>query len=296
MIINRLAIIGVGLIGGSLSLALKKAGQVGEVVGYSRTESVRQEALDLGVIDRAASSIADAVKDADMIFLAVPMGAMASVLTELAPHLSDETIITDGGSAKAQVVAAARKALGERFNQFVAGHPIAGTEKSGPSAAFATLYNDHRVVLTPLAETNSASLEKVRAMWLLTGAEVVDMEVEHHDKVLAATSHLPHLLAFNLVGMLAKSADCDEVLRFAAGGFRDFSRIASSDPVMWRDICLSNSAAIVDLLHDYRRGLDGLEQAIIKSDGDYLVDVFKRAKQARDTRFVEPGLIDNSEV
>lgn len=294
--IKRLAIIGVGLIGGSLSLALKKAGQVGEVVGYARTESVRQEALDLGVIDRAASSIADAVQDADIIFLAVPMGAMASVLTELAPHLNDKMIVTDGGSAKAQVVAAARDALGERFSQFVAGHPIAGTEKSGPSAAFATLYNNHRVVLTPVAETNSQSLEKVRAMWQVTGAEVVDMAVEHHDKVLAATSHLPHLLAFNLVGMLAKSADCDEVLRFAAGGFRDFSRIASSDPVMWRDICLSNSSAILDLLNDYRRGLDSLEKAIMNNDGDRLVDEFKRAKQARDTRFAEPGLIDNSEV
>lgn len=294
--INRLAIIGVGLIGGSLSLALKKAGQVGEVVGYARTESVRQQALELGVIDRSASSIADAVKDADIIFLAVPMGAMSSVLIELAPHITDRMIITDGGSAKAQVVEAARLALGERFSQFVAGHPIAGTEKSGPSAAFANLYNDHRVVLTPVAETNSESLEKVRAMWQLTGAEVVDMAVEHHDKVLAATSHLPHLLAFNLVGMLAKSIDCDEILRFAAGGFRDFSRIASSDPVMWRDICLSNSAAILELLHDYRRGLDSLEQAIINNDGDQLVDVFKLAKQARDTRFAEPSLIDNCEA
>lgn len=294
--INRLAIIGVGLIGGSLSLALKKAGQVAEVVGYSRTESVRQEALQLGVIDRAAASIADAVKNADMIFLAVPMGAMTSVLSELAPHINDQTIITDGGSAKAQVVAAARLALGERFSQFVAGHPIAGNEKSGPSAAFATLYNDHRVVLTPVTETNPQSLEKVRAMWQATGAEVVDMAVEHHDKVLAATSHLPHLLAFNLVGMLAKSDDCDEVLRFAAGGFRDFSRIASSDPVMWRDICLSNSAAILGLLNDYRQGLDSLEKAITSADGDYLINEFKRAKQARDTRFAELGLIDNSEV
>lgn len=294
--INRLAIIGVGLIGGSLSLALKKAGQVGEVVGYARTESIRQQALDLGVIDRAATSIADAVKEVDMIFLAVPMGAMASVLSELAPHVDDDMIITDGGSAKAQVVAAASAALGERFNQFVAGHPIAGTEKSGPSAAFATLYNNHRVVLTPVTETKPEALEKVRVMWQATGAEVVDMNVEHHDKILAATSHLPHLLAFNVVSMLADSDDCDEVLRFAAGGFRDFSRIASSDPVMWRDICLSNSVAILELLKDYRQGLDNLEKAIKNSDGDYLVDVFKRAKQARDTRFSEPGLIDNSDI
>ena len=294
--IDRLAIIGVGLIGGSLSLALKQAGKVGEVVGYSRTESVRQEALDLGVIDRAASSIADAVKNADMIFLAVPMGAMASVLAELAPHISDEAIITDGGSAKAQVVSAAKETLGDSFSRFVAGHPIAGTEKSGPSAAFATLYNDHRVVLTPVAETNPDALATVREMWQTTGADVVDMDVEHHDKVLAATSHLPHLLAFNLVGMLAKSDDCAEVLRFAAGGFRDFSRIASSDPVMWRDICLSNSAAILELLNDYRQGLDSLEKAIQDRDGDYLVEVFKRAKQARDTRFNEPGLVDNSQI
>lgn len=294
--IDRLAIIGVGLIGGSLSLALKKVGQVGEVVGYARSESIRQQALELGVIDRSAGSIADVIKDADIIFLAVPMGAMSSVLIELAPHITDRMIITDGGSAKAQVIESARVALGERFSQFVAGHPIAGTEKSGPSAAFANLYNNHRVVLTPVAETNSESLEKVRAMWQLTGAEVVDMSAEHHDKVLAATSHLPHLLAFNLVGMLAKSTDCDEILRFAAGGFRDFSRIASSDPVMWRDICLSNSAAILELLNDYRRGLDSLEQAIINNDGDQLVDVFKLAKQARDTRFAEPSLNDNSEA
>jgi prephenate dehydrogenase len=295
-VIDRLAIIGVGLIGGSLSLALKKVGQVGEVVGYARSESIRQQALELGVIDRSAGSIADVIKDADIIFLAVPMGAMSSVLIELAPHITDRMIITDGGSAKAQVIESARVALGERFSQFVAGHPIAGTEKSGPSAAFANLYNNHRVVLTPVAETNSESLEKVRAMWQLTGAEVVDMSAEHHDKVLAATSHLPHLLAFNLVGMLAKSTDCDEILRFAAGGFRDFSRIASSDPVMWRDICLSNSAAILELLNDYRRGLDSLEQAIINNDGDQLVDVFKLAKQARDTRFAEPSLNDNSEA
>jgi len=295
-VIDRLAIIGVGLIGGSLSLALKKVGQVGEVVGYARSESIRQQALELGVIDRSAGSIADVIKDADIIFLAVPMGAMSSVLIELAPHITDRMIITDGGSTKAQVIESARVALGERFSQFVAGHPIAGTEKSGPSAAFANLYNNHRVVLTPVAETNSESLEKVRAMWQLTGAEVVDMSAEHHDKVLAATSHLPHLLAFNLVGMLAKSTDCDEILRFAAGGFRDFSRIASSDPVMWRDICLSNSAAILELLNDYRRGLDSLEQAIINNDGDQLVDVFKLAKQARDTRFAEPSLNDNSEA
>ncbi|MFW5426010.1 MAG: prephenate dehydrogenase [Methylophagaceae bacterium] len=283
--IKRLAIIGVGLIGGSLSLALKKAGVVEEVVGFSRTDSARDEALKLGVIDRAANSIANAVKDADVVFLAVPMAAMESVLSELSEHISSDAIITDGGSAKAQVVDVARKALGNKFSQFVPGHPIAGTEKSGPSAAFAELYQNHRVVLTPVAETNTAALEKVRTMWQRAGAEVFDMNVEHHDDVLAATSHLPHILAFNLVGMLAKRDDCDEVLRYAAGGFKDFSRIASSDAVMWRDICLTNKDAILELLEEYQSGLSQLQQAIEKQDGETLKTVFERAKQARDTRF-----------
>ena len=285
--INRLAIIGVGLIGGSLSLALKQAGIVGEVVGYSRTESVRKEALALGLIDREAESVAEAVKDADMVFLAVPMMAMESVLIELKDNVSDDAIITDGGSAKGQLVDVARRVLGDRLSQFVPGHPIAGTEKSGPSAAFSTLYKNHRVVLTPVTETNQNALEKVKKMWLATGAEVFEMDVQHHDVVLAATSHLPHILAFNLVGMLAERDDCDEVLRYAAGGFKDFSRIASSDPAMWRDICLTNSDAILALLEEYQQGLNQLITAVKQQDGKTLVTVFERAKQARDTRFSE---------
>jgi len=283
--INRLAVIGVGLIGGSLSLALKEAGAVRDVIGYSRTESVRQEALELGLIDSAASSISDAVKNADMIFLAVPMAAMGTVLAEIVDYIKDDAIITDGGSAKGQLVDIARDVLGDKFSQFVPGHPIAGTEKSGPSAAFSTLYQDHRVVLTPVAETNSDALEKVRTMWQAAGAEVYDMDVKHHDVVLAATSHLPHILAFNLVGMLAERDDCDDVLRYAAGGFKDFSRIASSDAVMWRDISLSNSEAILGLIQQYQQGLSELEHAIKNKDGETLKTVFERAKQARDTRF-----------
>ncbi|MCX4187550.1 prephenate dehydrogenase [Methylophaga sp. OBS4] len=294
--INRLAVIGVGLIGGSLALALKKNGAVNEVVGYSRSEAARQQALELGLIDHAADSVSEAVKQADMVFVAVPMGAMSRVFEEMAPHLNPEAIITDGGSAKAQVVAAARQALGDKFRQFVPGHPIAGTEKSGPSAAFALLYQDHRIVLTPVAETDAAATAKVKAMWQLTGAEVFEMNVEHHDIVLAATSHLPHVLAFNLVGLLAQRDDCDEVLRYAAGGFRDFSRIASSDAVMWRDICLGNRDAILSLLEQYHQGLNQIEQAIREGDGDFLIEVFARAKKARDTRFADPDLIDNSEV
>lgn len=294
--IKHLSIIGVGLIGGSLALALKKAGVVEQVTGYARSAAVREEALALGIIDNAADTMAEAVADADVVFVAVPMGAMQSVFEQMAPHLKPQTIITDGGSAKQQVVDAARSALGKAFERFVPGHPIAGTEKSGPSAAFAELYQQHRVVLTPVAETNRAALEKVHNMWRQVGADVFEMTIEHHDSILAATSHLPHLLAFNLVNLLAQREDCNEVLRYAAGGFRDFSRIASSDAVMWRDICLGNRGAILELLQQYRNGLDLIEKAIREDDGNYLIDIFGRAKQARDSRFAEPGLKDNSEV
>ena len=286
--INRLAIIGIGLIGGSLSLALKQAGQVKHVVGYARNEATRERALSLGIIDTAAASIEAAVAEADVILLAVPMGAMASVLAEMAPHLTDNMIITDAGSTKAGVVKAASDILGNSISQFVPGHPIAGTEKSGPSAAFATLYQDHKVILTPMKQTNVSAVETIKTMWQQTGAEVSEMTVEHHDLILAATSHIPHLLSFNLVGLLAQNEDVDEVLRYAAGGFRDFSRIASSDPVMWRDICLSNHDAILTLLQQYQQQLAEIEQAIQKQDGDYLMTLFQSAKTARDTRFEMP--------
>lgn len=294
--IKQLAVIGVGLIGGSLALALKKAGQVERVIGYSRSADAREEALQLGIIDEAAINIADAVTNADIVFVAVPMGAMQTVFAELAPHLKAGVIVTDGGSAKQQVIDAAKATLASNFPNFVPGHPIAGTEKSGPSAAFAELYEAHRVVLTPTAETNMDAVQQVQQMWQHTGAEVMVMDVAQHDIVLAATSHLPHVLAFNLVGMLAERDDCEEVLRYAAGGFRDFSRIASSDAVMWRDICLGNQQAILELLRQYRSGLDKIEAAIREDNGDYLIDFFSRAKGARDSRFAEPGLTDNSEV
>lgn len=294
--IKHLSIIGVGLIGGSLALALKKAGIVEQVTGYARSVAAREEALALGIIDNAADTLAEAVADADVVFVAVPMGAMQDVFEQIAVHLKPQAIITDGGSAKQQVVDAARSALGEAFARFVPGHPIAGTEKSGPSAAFAELYQQHRVVLTPVTETDKSALEMIRNMWQQAGADVFEMTIEHHDSILAATSHLPHLLAFNLVNLLAQREDCNEVLRYAAGGFRDFSRIASSDAVMWRDICLANRGAILELLQQYRNGLDLIEKAIREDDGNYLIDIFGRAKQARDTRFAEPGLKDNSEV
>lgn len=295
--INRLAIIGIGLIGGSLSLALKQAGSVKHVVGFSRKASTRSEAMSLGVIDSAVSSIADAIQNADIVVLAVPVGAIADALISIAPYVKDNMIITDVGSVKSQVVDAAKLALGDKFRQFVPGHPIAGTEKSGPSAAFAELYQEHRVVLTPTEQTDELAIKKVRNMWKAAGAEVSIMTAEHHDDVLAATSHLPHLLAFNLVDMLAEeSDDVAEVLRYAAGGFRDFSRIASSDPEMWRDISLTNSTAILSLLKKYQHQMSLLQQAIEQQDADYLIAVFERAKQARDTCFNEQNLKDSSEV
>ena len=295
--INRLAIIGIGLIGGSLSLALKQSGSVKHVVGFSRKASTRSEAMSLGVIDSAVSSIADAIQNADIVVLAVPVGAIADALISIAPYVKDNMIITDVGSVKSQVVDAAKLALGDKFRQFVPGHPIAGTEKSGPAAAFAELYQEHRVVLTPTEKTDEVAIKKVRDMWKAAGAEVSIMTAEHHDDVLAATSHLPHLLAFNLVDMLAEEGgDVAEVLRYAAGGFRDFSRIASSDPEMWRDISLTNSTAILSLLKKYQHQMSLLQQAIEQQDADYLIAVFERAKQARDTCFNEQNLKDSSEV
>jgi len=295
--INRLAIIGIGLIGGSLSLALKQSGSVKHVVGFSRKASTRSEAMSLGVIDSAVSSIADAIQNADIVVLAVPVGAIADALISIAPYVKDNMIITDVGSVKSQVVDAAKLALGDKFRQFVPGHPIAGTEKNGPAAAFAELYQEHRVVLTPTEQTDEVAIKKVRNMWKAAGAQVSIMTAEHHDDVLAATSHLPHLLAFNLVDMLAdEGGDVAEVLRYAAGGFRDFSRIASSDPEMWRDISLTNSNAILSLLKKYQHQMGLLKQAIEQQDGDYLIAVFERAKQARDTCFNEQNLKDSSEV
>lgn len=294
--INRLAVIGLGLIGGSLALALKQQGLVKHVVGYARSEQTRRQALSLDIVDQVETSIEATIEQADIVLLAVPMGAMAETLSAIAPHMTDTMIVTDAGSAKGQIVEDAQTILGQRISQFVPGHPIAGTEKSGPSAAFAELYQNHRVILTPTEQTDPEAVQTVKAMWSAAGAEVLEMSVQHHDIVLAATSHLPHLLAFNLVGLLAQSDDVEEVLRYAAGGFRDFSRIASSDPVMWRDICLTNRDAILTLLQQYQQQLTDIEQAIANQDGQYLETLFAKAKQARDTRFNDPDLVDNSEV
>ncbi len=282
MNINRLVILGVGLIGGSLALALKKAAAVTQVVGWSRREQTLLKALELGVIDQAETEIGEAVQGADLIVAAVPVGAMEALFKQIAPHLEEQSVITDAGSTKGSVVEAARRAFGELPPGFVPGHPIAGIEQSGVEAAFADLYQGRRVILTPTPESDCTAVARVRAMWEQCGAQVMEMDVAHHDEVLAATSHLPHLLAYSLVDTLARMDESEEIFQFAAGGFRDFTRIASSDPQMWHDICLANRDALLAMLERFSGDLTQLTDAIRNGDGEYLKQTFLRAKQARD--------------
>ncbi len=281
--IERLAIIGVGLIGGSLSLALRQAGAVGEVVGFGRNRNNLDKGVELGVLDRHAATLAEAIDGADVVVVAVPLGAMSAVLAEIGRALPDSAVVTDVGSAKGAVVSAARAAFGEALPRFVPGHPIAGTEKSGVEAGFASLFQGRRVILTPLAETDAGATDTVAAMWQHCGAVVESMDVEHHDRVLAATSHLPHMLAYALVHHLSNLNDHAEIFRYAAGGFRDFTRIASSDPVMWRDVCLANGEALVELIEQYQHELELVAAAIRDSDADELLRLFGRAKSERDS-------------
>ncbi len=280
--IDRLALIGVGLIGGSLARALRDAGHVREVIGYGRGLANLQRAVELGVADRVETSLPALVRDADMVVLATPVGSMAGILEAIAPYLAHDAVVTDVGSVKGAIVDAARAVLGGKLSSFVPGHPIAGTERTGVEASFSSLFVGRRVVLTPLPETRAEAVARVRAMWQAAGAEVVSMSVEHHDAVLAATSHLPHLLAYALVDMLARLDDSREIFAYAAGGFRDFTRIASSDPEMWRDISLANRAAIVKMLKKYRTELNGLIAAVEAGDAVMLQTLFEHAKAARD--------------
>lgn len=282
MSMGRLCIIGVGLMGGSLALALRQAGYCRDIVGSSRRVSHLKEALALGVIDRYELDPRRAVAGADIVLLATPLGAMREVLAQIKDGLDPDTVITDVGSAKGSVVRAVQAVYGEMPAHFVPGHPIAGTEKSGVGAAFADLYRDRRVLLTPVAQTSASATERVQKMWEAAGAIVEALSVEHHDEVLAATSHLPHMLAFGLVDSLARMGDKEEIFRYAAGGFRDFTRIASSDPVMWRDICLTNREAILAMMQRYREDLAEIETAIERSDAEALLAIFSRAKAARD--------------
>jgi len=280
--VDTVCIIGTGLIGGSLALAIRQAGFCKEIVGAGRTEATLVKAVELGVVDRYDTSISNAAEDADIVVVCVPLGSMHAVFEQINAAEIENTIITDAGSAKQSVIDDAGFVFGAGFRNFVPGHPIAGTEQSGVSAAFPELYQNRRVILTPTENTSVDALEKVRAMWQSAGAEVETMSAEHHDLVLAGTSHLPHLLAFGLVDCLNNLEDVDEIFRFAAGGFRDFTRIASSDPIMWRDICLSNRDQVMMMMRRYSKEMEKIYRALEAGDGEKLREIFERAKQARD--------------
>ncbi|MGH8454954.1 MAG: prephenate dehydrogenase [Nevskiales bacterium] len=280
--VERLTIIGVGLIGGSFARALRQANAVGEVVGYGRDERHLQRARELGVIDRWSTNPAEAVAGADLVVLAAPVGAMGALFKAIQPALSPSAVVTDVGSTKLSVIAAAKSVSGSMPARFVPGHPIAGTEKTGVEASFAELFRERRVILTPTSETDPTVTTRVRALWQLTGAQVSEMSAEHHDQVLAATSHLPHVLAYALVDHLAAMDDRMEIFAYAAGGFRDFTRIASSSPEMWGDIACANRDALTAVLDGYLLDLQQLREAIARNDSEAILTVFRRAKQARD--------------
>ncbi len=279
---KQITIFGVGLIGGSLAKALKKHDDCAHIIGCSRSEENLMRAKELGVIDAWSTDPISAVQGSDLIFISTPLGAMEQLLCQLKPALSDDVIITDGGSAKQSVIDAVERALGYLPPRFVPGHPIAGREKSGVEAAVDDLYVNRKVVLTPLAHTDKEATDQVTSMWHTTGASVECMPVDIHDKVLAATSHLPHILAFQLVNTLSDLSFSDDVFRYAAGGFQDFTRIASSDPVMWRDICIKNKSAILYMMDEFQKDMAQLRDMVEHSDDEAIHNLLSQAKLTRD--------------
>lgn len=279
--IGKLVVCGVGLIGGSTALALKAAGAVERVCGVGRSRASLETAVRLGVIDEIADDWAGALAGADIVLLAAPVGQTEAILAAMAPHLAAQTIVTDAGSTKADVVAAMRARLGAQLARVVPAHPIAGAERSGVEAAQAALYRGRRVVLTPLPENDADAVRRVRDMWQACGALVSEMTPEEHDGVFAAVSHLPHLLAFALVHEFAARPDAERLFAFAAGGFRDFTRIASSHPEMWRDICIANRAALLAELDAYTEELARLRGALSRGDAGALEATFDIARSTR---------------
>jgi prephenate dehydrogenase len=285
-VIKRLCIIGVGLIGGSLARDLRRLELCGEVVGTSRNADNLARARELGVIDRYETDLAAAVDGADMVVAAAPLGAMQALFSAMRGALATDAVVTDVGSAKGSVLDAAKSAFGHVPEFLVPAHPIAGTEHSGVEASMEGLFQDRRVILTPLESTRAEAISRVRGMWEATGARVIEMDARHHDEVLAATSHLPHMLAYTLVDVLGRMEERVEIFRYAAGGFRDFTRIASSDPQMWHDICIANRDALVHALEHFSDDLDEAIDAIKRGDGEAIKALFTRAKALRD-RYAE---------
>jgi cyclohexadieny/prephenate dehydrogenase len=284
-LINKFVVVGIGLIGGSLATALKQRSVCDEVIGIARKLDTCLEAVNHSVVDRAFTSLRDIAVElgqGDVIFIAVPTLSVSAVLEEIKQYVSAEVTITDGASVKGSVERAAINVFGGVPTQMVLGHPIAGSEKSGVTAANPNLYENHRVILTPLDNTAFQHLELVTRMWQAVGAEVLNMSVAEHDEVLGATSHLPHVIAYSLVDTLAQDIHNPNIFRYAAGGFRDFTRIASSDPVMWHDIMRANKDAILQSMDLFIDNLMRMRTGIEQENSDYLLTVFSRAKEARD--------------
>jgi len=287
--IQHLVVIGTGLIGGSVSLALKRAGKVKRVTGVGRNRENLELAQELGVVDDWTHDVAEAVADADLVLLAVPMQAYDALFAAMADHLPAGCVVTDAGSTKQSAVASAQKHLLQP-ERFIAAHPIAGTEQSGAGAAFAELFDQHLCIITPDANSDADALALVRKMWGQTGSRIEVMEAAEHDRFLASVSHLPHLAAFALVNAVSKQGgDEHDPFQFAAGGFRDFTRIASSSPEMWRDIALCNRDALLGQIERYQIELNSMRDALLSGDGERLKNEFTAARDARDHWLAERG-------
>lgn len=280
--IGKLVVIGVGLIGGSFAFALKRARAVRHVVGLGRTRGNLAAALRLKAIDEIARDPASAVRDADLVLLATPVGQMAAVMSAIAAHLPARAVVTDAGSSKRDVIACARRFLGSHFSRFVPGHPVAGTEKNGAAAALPDLFQDRNVILTPQAETAAAATRLVQRAWETCGARVVRLDAGTHDAVLAAVSHLPHVVAYALVNLLARRRNAAQLFGLSAGGLRDMVRIAGSSPEMWADICVANRDALLAVLEDYENELEQMRAAIDSADAAELRRLFAQARGARE--------------
>ncbi len=286
-IYNRVALIGLGLIASSMAHAMRAGGLAGEIVGHAKSAETRATALEIGICDRVYATAAEAVAGADLVVLAVPVGAMAAIAAEIGPHLAAGATVTDVGSVKQAVIAAVAPHVPAGCH-FIPGHPMAGTEYSGPRSGFATLYKNRWWLLTPDAETDVAALLRLRSLLEALGAKVDSMDAAHHDLVLAVVSHTPHLIAYTMVGVADHLAQVSnsEVIQYSATGFRDFTRIAASDPVMWRDVFLTNKDAVLDILGRFTEELFVLQRAIRMGDGEQLHDYFTR------TRAIRRGIIE----
>ncbi len=282
IIYDRVALIGLGLIAGSMSLAMRRAGLAGRIVGTARSAETREVAREIGLVDEVFETAAEAVKDADLVVLAVPVGAMGSVACEIGPHLKPGATVTDVGSVKRAVIRAVAPHIPKGVH-FIPGHPLAGTEHSGPRSGFAELFDNRFCILLPPEDVDAGALADLRALWQGMGANVEEMDPDHHDLVLAVTSHAPHLIAYTMVGVaddLRRVTD-KEVIKYSAAGFRDFTRIAASDPTMWRDVFLNNKDATLEILGRFTEELFALQRAIRTGDGDYLFEYFTRTRDIR---------------